>query len=651
MRDDTKRATGPPRAHEEGEQTGGAPFNEETAAAILAISDMLEQQRAAIESAQYQIRDVLASRTWRWLCAAGGILQKLLGLPPISTSGGSGSTSPDWASYLRWIDQFERPDRALARFKLRCLNRQPKISVIMAVFQPAAEHLERAIASVSKQIYPHWELCIADDCSRAADVDAVLQRHQADEPRIRVTTLGQHAGISAALNAALALASGEFVAVLDHDDELAPEALFHVADAIGRHPEANVLYSDEDRIDAAGRRCGPFFKPDWSPDLLLSENYICHLLVARRELIEASGGFRSAYDGSQDYDLILRLSEVTGEIVHIPKVLYHWRVVEGSAGSDRGGEPFAAGAARRAIEAHLDRADSRGRVEEGLHAGRWRVRYPIPAGARVSVIIPSAGQIKLLEANLSSIVQRTTYPDYELTVIDNSRSGAVERFLRHWQRHGRAVRYVDWRRRPFNFAAMNNAAARATDAPFLLFLNDDTEVITPGWLEAMVELGARPEVGAVGAKLLYPDGRIQHAGVVLGVLGHVGHAFWGLDGSARHYFDLPDVIRNVSAVTGACLLVRSSVFREAGGFNESGLPVDFSDIDLCLKLRQRGYRVLYTPHAVLLHHESASRREGGLPRDDQAARIMRTLWGEVLDNDPFYSPNLTRAAGGYRVRV
>lgn len=637
-------------AHDEDEQTGGAPFNEETAAAILAISDMLEQQRAAIESARYQIQDVLTSRTWRWLCAAGGILLKLLRLPPIATSGGSGTTSPDWAPYLRWIDQFEGPDRALARFKLRCLNRQPTISVIMAVFQPAAEDLERAIASVSKQIYPHWELCIADDCSRAADVDAVLQRRQADEPRIRVTTLGQHGGISAALNAAFALASGEFVAVLDHDDELAPDALLHVAERLNRAPATDVLYSDEDKIDAHDKRFEPFFKPDWSPDLLLAENYVCHLLVARRALVEALGGFRSECDGSQDYDLVLRLSEVTGKIVHIPKVLYHWRATEESTAAGISRKPWAVSAARRAIEAHLERTGSQARVEEGVHPGRWRVRYPIPARARVSVIIPSAGKVKLLEAALSSIVQRTTYPDYELTVIDNSRSGAVERFLRRWQRHGRAVRYVDWRKQPFNFAAMNNAAARAADAPFLLFLNDDIEVITPGWLEAMLELGARPEVGAVGVKLLYPDGRIQHAGVVVGIFGNAGHAFRGLDGSARHYFDLPDVIRNVSAVTGACLLVRAEVFQSVGGFDDAGLPIDFNDIDLCLRLRQRGYRVLYTPHAVLRHHEGLSKQRRRVRAAPAAAMLMRSRWYDVIAADPFYSLNLTRRTEDYSIR-
>ncbi|MGD0201939.1 MAG: glycosyltransferase, partial [Bryobacteraceae bacterium] len=245
---------------------------------------------------------------------------------------------------------------------------------------------------------------------------------------------------------------------------------------------------------------------------------------------------------------------------------------------------------------------------------------------------------------------RTTYPDYELTVIDNSRSGAVERFLRRWQRHGRPVRYVDWRRRPFNFAAMNNAAARATDAPFLLFLNDDTEVITPGWLEAMLELGARPEVGAVGVKLLYPDGRIQHAGVVAGIFGNVGHAFRGLDGSARHYFDLPDVIRNVSAVTGACLLVRSEAFQSVGGFDDASLPIDFNDIDLCLRLGQRGYRVLYTPHAVLRHHEGRSKQTRRVRAAPTAAMLMRSRWYEVIAADPFYSLNLTRRAEDYSIR-
>ena len=538
----------------------------------------------------------------------------------------------------------ENPARAYRRWIRRCEDNRialvsgPRISVLMPVCDPPPACLARAIESVRAQTYRDWELCIADDASTSSAVRDLLARLR--DPRIRVTFCPRRGGISSASNAALALASGEFIALLDHDDELDPHALAHLAQAVLDEPQANLLYSDEDKIDLRGRRFDPFFKPDWSPDLLLSENYVCHLLAARRALVNQAGGFRPEFDGSQDYDLTLRLSALARRIVHLPRVLYHWRSVPGSAAAGALNKPDAIAAAGRALAAHLAPAAS---VEPGLNPGRWRVRYPIPESARVSIIIASGGSVDVLRTNLDALAA-TDYRNYEIVVIDNSKSSAIEDFLRD-----RPVRYLDWRNKPFNYPAINNHAAAQCDAPLLLFLNDDTEALAPGWLTALVEHACRPEVGAVGAKLIYPDGRIQHGGVVMGLYGHCGHAFKGLHAARSHYFSLSDVVRNVSAVTGACLMTRAAVFREAGGFDEAAFPVAFNDIDLCLKIGALGYRILYTPHAQLRHHEAFSKTAEDLPPSAIELARLREKWKDVIARDPYYNPNLTTTREDYGI--
>ncbi len=559
------------------------------------------------------------------------------------------TVDPRRTEYDCWIAEFERRDPALVSFRLQCLKSQPLISIIVPVHRPEVLDLQRAIASVRTQSYPCWELCLAMDGPAPAEIVETLRAAGAADSRIRFTALPAQSGISAATNAALALAHGEYVGFLDDADELAPDALLLIAEAIQKHGGPGFLYSDEDKITVVGRRYEPFFKPDWSPDLLLSENYVCHFLVARRDLVASAGGLRTEYDGSQDHDLVLRLSSLTSTIVHIPAVLYHWRAAAGSAALASGAKPHALNASRRAVAEHLRRTGRDARVDSGAVDGRLRVRYAIPPGSRVTIIIPSGGKIGELRTCLESI-RKTAYRDYEVLVIDNSRGSRVQRLVRTFARSGLTIRCLDWSRRPFNYAAMNNAASRVCTTPLLLFLNDDTRAIVPEWLEAMVELGAGPDAGAVGAKLLYPDGRIQHAGVVLGLFQHAGHAFRGLDGAKRHYFDLPDVIRNVSAVTGACMLVRAAAFWEAGGFDESRFPVSFNDVDLCLRLTKLGYKVLYTPHAVLQHHESLSRRGRGLLRDPLGVAALQIFARDAIAADPYYSPNLTRTSEDYSLR-
>ncbi|HEY1207328.1 MAG: glycosyltransferase [Bryobacteraceae bacterium] len=630
-------------------RTGGAPGD------LGAVADALESQRISLDRLGAQVslagrraQDILHSRIWRTLCACGAPLLRVAAL--VRPTGVTGpETDSGLVAYAGWIKGFERRDDSLMRLKFRAFAQHPLVSVIVPVYRPTPADIERAIASVRAQSYSNWELCLADDGSDSPDISEILARAAAGDSRIRVTALASLGGISAASNAALALAHGEYVALLDQDDELSPDALFYAVDAINHHPGAGFFYSDEDKLDAAGNRWAPFFKPDWSPDLLLSEDYCGHLLVARRDLVERAGGFRPEYDGAQDYDLILRLSELTAEVAHIPRVLYHWRTGAGSSAADPEAKPHAAEAERRAVEDHLRRRGLSAAVVAGCAPGRLRVRYPVPPGSRAAILIPSGGHVGALRTCLESLAAKTAYPDYEVFVIDNSRGRRIERLVRSWE-GGHAVRYLDWRGRPFNYSAMNNAAARECDAPLLVFLNDDVEIIEPGWLEALIELGARPEAGAIGARLLFPDGRIQHAGVALDILESGGHVFRGLDGRGRYYFDFPDVIRNVSAVTAACMLVRAAAFEQVGGFDEALFPVSFNDVDLCLRLRRLGLRNLYTPYALLRHHESLTRAPRNLTFDPAGYAALRARWQDLLDADPYYSPNLTRTSEDCSVR-
>jgi GT2 family glycosyltransferase len=554
------------------------------------------------------------------------------------------------SDYERWIRDFEVPDDKLIELKLSGIQRRPLISVVMPVFNTNAAELEEAIASVRAQSYEHWELCISDDASPEPHVREIVNRLAAEESRIKVVLRNERGGISQNANTAMGLASGDYVCFLDHDDTLARHALAYVAEALDRNPGADLLYSDEDKIEPSGKRFDPFFKPSWSPDLLLSENYICHLLVLRRDLLEKTGGFDSACDGSQDYDLILRATEKAANIAHIPKVLYHWRAGATSTASTIENKDYALTAQQEALRKRSERVGAGMRVEPGAIVGRWRARYSIAAGARVSIIIAAGGKTDVLRTNIESILSKTTYSNYEVVVIDNSRQNTIEKLIGEFERQG-SVRYIDWRNKPFNYSLINNTAARQCESPALLFLNDDTSVISPGWLEAIVELVMRPEVGAVGAKLLYPNGRIQHAGVVMGLYDNCGHAFKGLDGKTGHYFDFSDVIRNVSAVTGACLAARAKVFWDAGGFDEAEFAVAFNDIDLCLKIGALGYRVLYTPHALLHHHEAFSKTSKDLIPHPHEVDAMRAKWATVIGADPFYNPNLTRNDEDFSLRT
>lgn len=558
------------------------------------------------------------------------------------------------SDYERWIQEFETPENGLIGIKVKGLEYQPLISILMPTFNTRPDELAAAIESVFEQSYPNWELCIADDASTNSEIREVLERVKQDPRtynRVKVLYRNERGGISRACNSARSMSEGEFLCFLDHDDLLSPHALAYLCEAVNLHPQADVFYSDEDKIDEAGRRSHPFFKPDWSPDTLLSMNYICHFLAVRRDLADAVGELDPACDGAQDYDFILRVSEQASHVKHIPRVLYHWRVSGDSTASTIDNKSFAVEAGRLALNSHVERMGHRIHILPGHAPGRWRARYHIPAGTTVSIVIASGGKSNVLRTNLDSLFEKTTYRDYEVVIADNSKGNLIEKLTSDYASRHSNLRYFDWRDKPFNFSAINNAAARSCNSAVVLFLNDDTSVVEPGWLEAMVELAVRPEVGAVGAKLLYPTGGIQHGGVVMGIFDNCGHAFKGLDGTARHYFDFSDIIRNVSAVTGACLMARSDVFWQVGGFDETQFAVAFNDIDLCLKIGKAGYRVLYTPHAILYHHEAFSKTSKDLIPHPEEVASMRSKWSTVIAHDPYYSPNLTRNDENYAPRT
>jgi O-antigen biosynthesis protein len=554
-------------------------------------------------------------------------------------------------SYSHWVEQFDTfsPEalRAL-QAKADALQPRPLISILMPVFNPPERWLVDAIESVRAQAYAHWELCIADDASTQPHVRTVLTKYQKNDARIKVIFREKNGHISAATNSALELATGEFTALFDHDDRLAPHALYCFALELNAHPNAEVIYSDEDKIDEQGCRYDPHFKPAWNPDLFTTQNYLSHLTAYRTTALRTVGGLREGFEGSQDWDLALRVVErVPAESIrHIPRVLYHWRSVEGSTALHLGEKDYAGEAARRALGEYFAR-QNKGTVElSRARGGHWHVQRarsgPPPL---VTLVIPTRNRRELLIACVESILAKTAYPNFEFLIADNdSDDPALQAFYEKMKARGRFE--VLPCPGPFNYSAINNRAVRHARGEIVGLLNNDLEALATDWLDEMVSHASRPEIGCVGAKLHYPGRRIQHAGVITGLGGVAGHAFKNLpdDQPGTPQFR-PHVVQNLSAVTAACLLVRKAVYLEAGGLDEEHLKVAFNDVDFCLKVQSLGYRNLYTPHAEFIHHESASRGAETTPEKIQRFQgeiaTMKQRWGPRLLADPAYSPNFT----------
>ena len=532
------------------------------------------------------------------------------------------------------------------------------ISVIMPTYNTPEVFLRRAIESVVAQSYPYWELCIADDASTQTHVRHVLEEYARRDARIKVKFREENGHISAASNSALELATGDYVALLDHDDELAPHALQFVVHTISMEPAAQIIYSDEDKIDEEGNRSDPHFKSDWNPDLFFSQNYISHLCVYRRDLLQRIGGFREGVEGSQDQDLLLRcLSHVkTSAIVHIPKVLYHWRMAKGSTALASSEKSYTTEAG---IKALTDFFDAQGRkdikVELGLAPNTYRICYPIPdPEPLVSMLIPTRDMLVVLEPCIRSILEKTTYGNYEIIIIDNEsvEPDTLEYFERI-QIQDHRVRVLPYHH-PFNYSAINNYGVQHARGELIGLINNDIEVISPQWLTEMVSHAVRPDIGCVGAKLYYDDETIQHAGVIVGLGGVAGHSHKNYPRDASGYVQRLKIVQNLSAVTAACLVVRKSVYEQVGGLEEAGLRVAFNDVDFCLKVREAGHRNLWTPYAELYHHESKSRGFEDTPekveRFNSEIEFVKSKWGDNLRRDPYYNQNLTLVREDFSLR-
>ena len=630
----------------------------ELAAAHLRIEEGRENARALKETKR-KLKETRAERD-----ALRGSLEYRLGrklvLPfrklggkifgkktaPVFTAAAAGEskTAP---SYHQWfLAQRPTPEAWDAmRREAASLAEKPLVSILTPVFDTPLAMLSEAVESVRAQVYENWELILLDNASTDARIPPALAAWCGKDPRIKATRLAQNSGIAAASNAALALARGEFVGLLDHDDLLEPDALLAAVQALAKNPGADLVYSDEDKIDETGLFQKPFFKPDWSPDALLSNNYLCHFTVIRRALLEEIGGFRAGFDGAQDYDLFLRATERARAILHVPRVLYHWRISGHSTSSDAAQKPEAIDAGARALSEALARRGIRGRVEPTGKGARYRVRRELAKPEKIAILIPTKDRADLLARCLESITALTDYPDFEIVVIDNdSEQPETARYFKNLPPRARVLRYPG----PFNFSALNNFAVRQTSAPWLLFLNNDTEILHADWLTNMAEHAQRPEVGAVGAKLLFPDGTVQHAGVVLAEKNLATHAFLGAPGDSFENGGQLQMARNYSAVTAACLLMRREVFGQVGGFDEKALAVAYNDVDLCLRLRAAGFQIVYTPFAQVRHHESVSRGYGRA--NPLESRLMRERWAGVIAHDPFHNENLARAEGAFSFR-
>lgn len=582
---------------------------------------------------QHGVAGVLARARW---VSAGGVVQ----------STPEALDRHDYATWVKRYDTLDEEGRRKISEEINGWDHKPLISIIMPVYNPPMDLLREAVDSVSAQLYKNWELCIADDASTHPEVTTYLKQLAKQDPRFKVVLREENGHISKASNSALELAHGEYVALMDNDDLLPAHALYWIARTIHEHPEVAVIYSDEDKIDVQGNRSSPYFKTDWNIYLFRSHNMISHLGVYRRDLVQRVGGFRVGMEGSQDYDLALRCIEQVKpeQIVHIPHVLYHWRVHPGSTAMSLGEKPYAQIAGQKALDQHLERTGIAGHAEL-LDFGMYRVHYELPPEQPlVSLIIPTRNAVALVRQCIESIQQKTNYQHYEIILVDNGSDDpeSLQYFESLKQQPNISVLRDDG---PFNYSALNNQAVREARGELIGLINNDIEVISPDWLGEMVSLALQPGAGAVGARLWYPDNRLQHGGIIMGPLTLAGHAHKFLPRGHHGYFGRASLIQGMSAVTAACLIVRKSIFEEVGGLNEVELKIAFNDVDFCLKVMAAGYQNIWTPNADLYHHESATRGLEDSPekieRFQSEVKYVQEKWKDVIAADPAYNPNLS----------
>ncbi len=543
------------------------------------------------------------------------------------------------------VSRSEIPSDSPSKYLRALTSSDTRISILVPVYNTPPGILEEAINSVLVQTYPNWELCLCDDCSDSRETVEVLEKYRGIDPRVKIVRSPKNLHIAGATNLAAEFATGHFVAFLDHDDTLDPNALQFVVQAIEDNADVDVLYTDEDKIETDGSRSEPYLKPDWSPEHLLSVMYVLHFTVIRKSLFLELGGLRDAYTGAQDYDLALRATARARRVVHIPQVLYHWRKIPGSAAAVVDAKPTALINAKRAVADFVQSQEPDAEVVDGLFPGSYRVKWPVDPARPVTLLmltdsrmreVEGHGNILLVEHSVMSILERSTFRNFQIIVLDNGRLpiDVRERFVEA----GVTVAQYD-SEGTFNFPDKMNHAFGLVTTEDVIILNDDIEVISPDWIEALLSFSRRPDVGAVGAQLLYPNNRLQHAGVVMGVNGLTTHIFHNLPAAEVGYCGFTHLIRNYSAVTGAVLATRMSLVREVGMFDRN-LRVDYNDIDFCLRLGAAGYRVVYTPYASLYHFEGSSLARRAVDESDRQHFLAR--WQTKVSSDPYYNPRLPR---------
>ncbi len=554
---------------------------------------------------------------------------------------------PDALDYNNWARRHDVTKKELEAQAAHVFSYNPKMSFIVATFNTPIVFLKEMIDTVVNQTYSNWELCIADGSSNSTVLD-YIREHYNDE-RIRTTSLDKNYGIAGNMNAAIDLATGDFIGLYDHDDTVTPNALYEFVKVLNEHPDVKMIYSDEDNINTDGTlRSGPHFKSDFNPDLLRSNNYICHLLFVKSELVRQLDGLRSEFDGAQDFDFVLRLMDILKpeEIYHIPRVLYHWRIHENSTAGNPESKLWAYEAGKRAIAAYHKRNHTDAEVVDLPVMGYYRSIYHLQSHPKVSILIPNMDHIDDLERCIESIEKKSTYDNYEIIIIENN--SKKEETFAYYQKLERTypnIKIVYWKDE-FNYSAINNFGAAFASGDYYLLLNNDTEVIEPTWMEIMLGFCMRDDVGIVGAKLYYPDDTIQHAGVIIGVTDIAGHAFSGFARKSPGYAARLFVCQNLSAVTAACMMVKASLYEQLGGLDPE-YRVSFNDIDFCLRVREAGYLIVYAADCELYHYESRSRGFENTPekveRMNMEAKKFRERWADILEKgDPYYNPNLTK---------
>jgi GT2 family glycosyltransferase len=620
------------------------------------VSSFAAQATAIIRLLHHLIR----GRGWKFLLSLPGILIRLARIwwssgfqalkahvrNQVSFSTNNSDRYKDWLkAHTLSPSELAEMQKASGRMAYA-----PLFSIILPVFNVEERWLRKAIDSILVQAYPGWELCIADDASSRAHVRQVLEEYEARDQRIKVIYRTENGHISAASNSALSIAKGEFVCLMDHDDEISPDALYRFAEALNASPDTDMLFSDEDKIDQHGTRYEPFFKPDWSPEYLETCMATSHFACYRRAIVTRVGGFRIGYEGSQDYDFVLRFAEQTNNIRHVPYVTYHWRSIPQSTASTITAKGYAAQAAVRALADRLNRLGQEGNVTARTFSNSYRIDRSITGNPVVSVIIPSAGPISkvrgkpvdLLANCVRSIREKSVYARYEIIVVNNKPLSA-ETLI--------SVRVEDLTilafDEPFNFSKAINLGASRAKGEYLLLLNDDTEAISAGWLTAMLQLAQLEGVGAVGAKLYYEDKTIQHIGVTLNAQGLPDHICRGFPGTSPGYYFSFAGNKNCLAVTAACLMTRKAYFDQVGGLDET-FPMNYNDIDYCLRLREKGYRIAWAADAELFHYESRS-KIGSVEPEEEKHFLRR--WQAVYNRDPYYSVHLDRTPPAYLIRT